>query len=65
MNEAMILDALHGLVTGEYETSTDTVFESLRRVITFSDAGLLTSDRGLVLHMVDGSEFQLTIKQSK
>ena len=34
------------------------------RVTTFTDAGLLTRDRGLVVTLADGSEFQLTIVRS-
>jgi len=34
-------------------------------VVTFRDAGVLTYDRGLVVRMVDGSEFQLTIVRSR
>ena len=34
------------------------------RVTTFSDAGLLTRDRGLVVTLADGSEFQVTIVRS-
>ena len=31
----------------------------------FEEAGILTSDEGLVVKLEDGSELQLTIKQSK
>lgn len=34
-------------------------------VSTFNDAGVLTSDRGLVVTTADGCEFQLTIVQSR
>ena len=37
----------------------------LRRVVTFRDAGLLTSNAGLILRTADGSEYQLTIVRSK
>jgi hypothetical protein len=33
----------------------------IQRVRTFAEAGLLTSDEGLVLSFRDGPEFQLTI----
>jgi len=39
--------------------------EEIRGIRSFSDAGLLTMDQGLVLMMEDGTECQLTIKQSK
>lgn len=32
---------------------------------TFADRGLMTSNRGLVLTLADGSEFQLTVVQSR
>ncbi len=32
--------------------------------VSFEDAGILTHNRGVVLRMNDGSEFQLTIVQS-
>lgn len=32
---------------------------------TFAEAGLLTRDCGLVMRMVDGTEFQLTIVRSR
>lgn len=34
-------------------------------VRTFADAGVMTRDRGVVVALADGSEFQLTIVQSK
>ena len=35
------------------------------RVNTFPNAGIPTNEKGLVLTMPDGSEFQVTVKQSK
>jgi len=32
---------------------------------TYSDVGMLTTDRGLVVSLPDGSQFQVTIVQSK
>lgn len=37
----------------------------INEVMTFEDKGLLTSDKGVVFTMNDGSEFQLTIKKAK
>ena len=34
-------------------------------VTTFEDAGVLTKNRGLVVRMADGSEFQVDIVQSR
>ncbi len=35
------------------------------RVQTFTEAGLLTRDEGLVVKLLDGNEFQITVVQSK
>ena len=35
------------------------------RVRTFEEAGVMTYNRGLVISLPDGSEFQLTIVQSR
>lgn len=37
----------------------------IKSVRTFEETGLLTSNKGLVLETKDGSEFQITIVQSK
>ena len=37
----------------------------IKKVRSFSEAGVLTGNEGLVLSLEDGSEFQLTIVQSK
>lgn len=41
------------------------LIENAARVSTFHDAGILTRDRGLVLELKDGTEFQITIVKSK
>lgn len=41
------------------------IAEAVRDVSTFSEAGVLTSNAGLVIRMRDGREFQLTIVQSR
>lgn len=35
------------------------------RIRTFEDAGILTHDAGFTITLMDGSEFQVTIKQSR
>ena len=37
----------------------------IRNVESFKDADLMTTNDGLVVHMDDGREFQLTIVRSK
>ena len=38
--------------------------EPIERLVTFEEAMLLTSDRGLVVRLTDGAEFHLTIVKS-
>ena len=64
MNEKTIEDALNLLISGELDL-VDTALSEVSNSKTYAEAGLLTRDSGLVLRMEDGSEFQITIKQSK
>ena len=47
------------------DTDTPDRIEELFRIQTFAEAGLLTTDSGLVLHLDDGSSFQVTIVRSR
>ena len=58
MNEIEMENMLSELLNDDAE-------EEVRRVRTFEEEGLLTENRGLVLRMVDGSEFQITIVKSR
>ena len=40
-------------------------FSSLENVSTFEESGILTTNKGLVIRLADGSEYQLTIVKSK
>lgn len=64
MNEKTIEDALNLLISGESDL-VDTALGEVSNIKTYAEAGILTRDSGLVLRMEDGSEFQITIKQSK
>lgn len=64
MNEKTIEDALNLLISGELDL-VDTALGEVSNIKTYAEVGLLTRDSGLVLRMEDGSEFQITIKQSK
>ena len=48
----------------ELQASLDQPALANAQVKTFEDASLLTPDRGIVLSLEDGSEFQITIVQS-
>lgn len=64
MNEKTVEDALNLLISGELDL-VDTALGEVSNIKTYAEAGILTRDSGLVLRMEDGSEFQITIKQSK
>jgi len=53
--QQLLIDALYS-----YEDDIDPI-----EVDTFEGAGVLTMNKGLVLRMGDGTEFQLTIVQSR
>lgn len=39
--------------------------DGIRQICSYDDAGVLTTDKGLVIECDDGTEFQLTIVRSK
>jgi hypothetical protein len=64
MDERTIMDALFLLLTDGYEVE-DTALAEVDMVVDYEAAGLLTRDKGLILRMQDGSEFQLTINRRR
>ena len=64
MNEQIIREALELVLNGELSLE-DTDLEETRVARSFEEAGVLSGDEGLVLRMRDGSEFQITIRQSR
>jgi len=57
-----------GVSIGQIEDDEVTVPDALReliRVESFADAGVLTDNDGLVLRFRDGSEWQLSLIQSR
>ena len=52
------------LITGDWGYGTEVNWENLR-VQTFDNAGIMTYNKGLVITLPDGSEFQVTIVQSR
>ena len=64
MNEQIIREALELVLNGKLSLE-DTDLEETRGARSFQEAGVLSGDEGLVLRMQDGSEFQITIHQSR
>ena len=52
------IDALH---QEDFQPCADT----FKNAGTFDQVGVLTLDKGFVVRLLDGSEFQITIKRSK
>jgi hypothetical protein len=63
LDESTLQDALRELITDGYDSS-EICWENLR-VNTFEEAGVLTYNKGLVIALPDGREFQLTIVRSR
>ena len=61
--EETLQDGLKELITEGYD-SFEINWENLQ-VRTFEQAGVMTYNKGLVIEMPDGTEFQLTIVQSR
>jgi len=61
MNERDFREVLHEALIMYIDDSEDVI----RKIQTFEDAGVITSNEGLVIRTDDGSEFQLTIVKSK
>ena len=61
--EETLQDGLRELITEGY-VSSEICWETLR-VRTFEEEGVLTYNKGLVISLPDGTEFQLTIVQSR
>jgi hypothetical protein len=65
MNDtATFTDALQGLLDGDFDS--DAAFPYFQvRTRSFAEAGVLTTNDGLVVTLSDGSEFQLTVVRSR
>ena len=62
--EETLQDGLAQLITGDWTYGSEICWENMR-VETYEQAGVLTYNKGLVITLPDGSEYQLTIVQSR
>ncbi|MGJ4850615.1 hypothetical protein ACH6CV_10225 [Bacillota bacterium Meth-B3] len=64
--EEVLQDGLRELIAqdGDYRTAEDLCWVNLR-VQTFSEDGVMTRDKGLVISLPNGREYQLTIIRSR
>ncbi|MCD8159267.1 MAG: hypothetical protein LUD77_10365 [Clostridiales bacterium] len=59
-----IEEALMGILRYR-ESAEDTALANLEDTASFQEGGVMTYNRGLVLRMADGTEFQISIVQSR
>ena len=64
VTEGTLQDGLMELISEAADDSFGIGWEDAR-VRTFEQAGVMTYNKGLVISLPDGSEFQLTIVQSR
>ena len=63
IDEEVVEDALNLILNGLCEVDDTSLLGCTVR--TYEEAGVLTRDRGLVIQLPGGDEFQLTIVQSR
>ena len=63
MDSAEFTDNLSALILGDMEY--DEAFPDASRAVTFKDAGVLTTNDGLVVTFAGGVEFQVTVVRSR
>jgi len=67
----LLLELLEEAMSADADDEDDPLAEyaaravAIRRVRTYADEDMLTSDKGLVVRMDDGSEYQLSIVRSR
>ncbi len=52
-------------ILDDLDSECDVLADSIKRTVSFENAGVLTTDAGLIIKMNDGSEFQVTVVRSK
>jgi len=65
MDDKQFADALRDVLAETDGASDDLNQMTIRRIDSFEDVGMLTRNAGLVVRMTDGSEFQVTVVQSR
>jgi len=70
MTEKGFTNCLQALLDGDVDGAASAVNEAfdpdgIQGIATFADAGVMTSNHGLVVTLDDGAEFQITVVQSR
>ena len=64
-DDAQLQDDILGILAGWYSPDDTALAPEGSEIHTFQQAGVLTYNKGLVIRLPNGSEFQLTIVQSR
>ncbi len=64
-DEETLQGGLAQLITGDFTYGYDDIAWENLRVKTYREAGILTHDKGLVITLPDGSEYQVTIARRR
>ena len=62
MNEKAFAACLTDVLNGHYDMDET---EGVRDAVPYDEAGVLTQNAGLIVRMVDGSEYQITVVRSR
>ena len=65
MDEKSFAAELREVLAETQDASEFITQENIARIDSFEDAGVLTNNAGLVVTLVDGSEFQVTVVRSR
>ena len=65
MDEKGFEACLQAVLHGELDVNESFDPDGVEGVATFEDAGIMTMNRGLVVTMDDGAEYQITIVRSR
>ena len=64
-DDAQLQDDIMGILAGWYSPEDTALNPEGSEIHTFQQEGVLTYNKGLVIKLPNGSEFQLTIVQSR
>ena len=65
MNEQEFQEQLQEWIMEGINANSEEDRQAIVRIRTFEEAMIMTENKGLVIRLPDGSEFQVTINQSK
>jgi hypothetical protein len=64
-NDEIVVGDIVEMIENALNCWDDIAGTDVVNILSYSDAEVLTYDQGIVIKMSNGSEFQVTVKQSK